>query len=116
MPTYVADTHVILWYFFNPNHLSAQAHAALAQVGMGQATLVIPVIVVAEMVVVIEKGRVQATLADLQRVVQSLQRDSVCHLPPLSVETVLSSATLTAIPDIFDRLRGTAMECPTAYS
>ncbi len=52
----------------------------------------------------IEKGRVQATLADLQRVVQSLQRDSVCHLPPLSVETVLSSATLTAIPDIFDRL------------
>jgi len=53
---------------------------------------------------VIEKGRVQATLADLQRVVQSLQRDSVCHLPPLSVETVLSSATLTAIPDIFDRL------------
>lgn len=52
---------------------------------------------------VIEKSRVQATLSDLQQVIQRLQRNPVCHLPPLSAGDVLSSATLT-IPDIFDRL------------
>lgn len=104
MSMYVADTHALLWYFFNPGRLGAQAHTALVKVGRGQATLVIPVVVVAEMVMVVEKGRVQATLADLQRIIQRLQRNPVCHLPSLSVEAVLNSATLTAIPDIFDRL------------
>jgi PIN domain nuclease of toxin-antitoxin system len=104
MPTYVADSHALLWYFFNPGRLGAQAHTALTQVGTGEATLVIPVVVIAEMVMVIEKSRVQATLTDLQRVLQRLQNNPACHLPPLSAEAVLDSATLTVIPDIFDRL------------
>jgi len=29
---------------------------------------------------------------------------SVCELPPLTSEDILNSATLTTIPDIFDRL------------
>ena len=104
MTTYVADTHALIWYFFKPSRLGPSAQAALDEVGEGQALLVIPAVVVAEMLMVVERGRVQATLTDLQGVIDRLRRNSVCELPPLTSEDILNSATLTTIPDIFDRL------------
>ena len=104
MTTYVADTHALIWYFFNPARLGPNVQAALAEVSNGQASLVIPAVVVAEMVMVVERGRVQATLADLRSVIDRLRRNPACELPAITSEDVLNSATLTAIPDIFDRL------------
>jgi PIN domain nuclease of toxin-antitoxin system len=104
MTTYVADTHALIWYFFNPSRLGPDAQVALGEVADGQATLVIPAVVVAEMVMVVEKGRVQATLANLQSIIDRLRRNPACALPSLTSEDILNSASLTAIPDIFDRL------------
>jgi PIN domain nuclease of toxin-antitoxin system len=104
MTTYVADTHALIWYLFNPGRLGSDAQVALGEVAEGQATLVIPAVVVAEMVMVVEKGRVQATLADLKNVIDRLRRNPACALPSLTSEDILNSATLTTIPDIFDRL------------
>ncbi len=104
MTTYVADTHALIWYFFNPTRLGPNAYTALREVGEAQAVLIVPAVVVAEMVMVVEKGRVQVSLADLHHVVDRLRYNPACELPALTVEDVLNSAALTVIPDIFDRL------------
>jgi PIN domain nuclease of toxin-antitoxin system len=89
MTTYVADTHALIWYLFNPGRLGSDAQVALGEVAEGHATLVIPAVVVAEMVMVVEKGRVQATLADLKNVIDRLRRNPACALPPSELTKVV---------------------------
>jgi PIN domain nuclease of toxin-antitoxin system len=65
---------------------------------------VIPAVVVAEMVMVVEKHRVKATIDELKMVIASLRQENICLFPPLTAEDILESTALSEIPDIFDRL------------
>ncbi len=48
MTAYVTDTHSLFWYFTRPERLGTGARAALNQVATGSETLIVPVIVLAE--------------------------------------------------------------------
>ena len=45
---FIADTHALWWYFRSPDRLSAAASAVFQLVETGNATMVVPAIVVAE--------------------------------------------------------------------
>lgn len=45
---YVTDTHSLLWYLYDVPRLGANARAAFDAINTGEATLLIPVIVLAE--------------------------------------------------------------------
>lgn len=45
---FVTDTHALWWYFRSPERLSAAASAVFQLAGTGNATVVVPAIVVAE--------------------------------------------------------------------
>ncbi len=105
MTEYVTDTHPLLWNLFTPKLLGRAAFAAFRAVDRGQAKLYVPAIVVSEMVMVIEKGRIpNTTMQDLLDEISLLELSPLHELLPLLHTTALASRTLTALPDIFDRL------------
>jgi PIN domain nuclease of toxin-antitoxin system len=102
MTAYVTDAHALLWYLFTPEKLGAAALDAFETIQIDD-LLIVPALVVAEMVMVIEKQRIQATLDELKAVVTALQQEESYLFPSLTSQDILDSAALTQIPDIFDR-------------
>jgi predicted nucleic acid-binding protein len=60
MPTYITDTHSLLWAFTRPGKLGDNARLAFEEIANGESSLLIPVIVLAELIFTIENKPVQA--------------------------------------------------------
>src|SRR5438105_1837810 len=101
MTEYVTDTHGLLWYFTHPHRLGSQALAAFAEVNAGQANLFVPVIVLAELIFAIEGGRVHVEFDPLWRTLQAIPN---VNLIEVSLARTLDLRSLTAIPEMHDRL------------
>lgn len=98
---YVADTHALVWYLGGARALGSAAHTAFTTAESGTGTVVIPVIVVAELLMLAEKRRAGV---DVAKVIDALTRRQGYELSPLGLNTVLGIGVLTALPDIHDRL------------
>lgn len=102
---YVTDTHALLWHLYMPSRLGAAAQAAFHAADQGDAIIHIPAVVLAEILMVIQRGRLAGiTLAQLLPHVEAIQGSRNFLLSSLHPATILGSHVLTAIPDIFDRL------------
>lgn len=102
---YVADAHAMLWHLFDPRRLGAAARAAFLDADSGAARSYLPAVVIAEMIMVVERGRLPGITINHLLTVLRLMRTSANYLLfPLLPEVVIASHALTAIPDIFDRL------------
>jgi PIN domain nuclease of toxin-antitoxin system len=102
---YVADTHALIWYLFAESRLGNRALTELTDASAGNARIYIPAVVIAEMIMVVEKKRIPGiTMSQLEIELELMRNSSSFEFLPLFPETVIQSRTLTAIPDIFDRL------------
>ncbi|MEN3335271.1 MAG: hypothetical protein V7641_4636 [Blastocatellia bacterium] len=102
---YVADAHAMLWHLFDPRRLGAAARAAFVDADSGSARIILPAVVIAEMIMVIERGRLSGiTINQLMAVLAAMQSGFNYVLYPLLPEVVIASHALAAMPDIFDRL------------
>ena len=100
-PVYVTDTHSLLWYLHNPKHLSPAAATAFGQVAANEADLIVPVIVIAEIIYVLQAGKVTV---DFESVLTRLQASPNVAIAPLTLEHALALRTLTAVPEMHDRM------------
>lgn len=100
-PTYVTDTHGLIWYLAASPRLGKAAKAAFDQVADGQARLIVPAIVIAELVYVGEKRH---AAVDVGAILQRLQGNPSVELTPLTVEVVLAMRAMPSIPEMHDRL------------
>ncbi len=102
---YVADTHALIWYLFAESRLGNQALTVFTDAAAGNAKIFIPAVVVAEMIMVVEKRRIPGiTMSQLEIELELMRNSASFEFLPLFPETIIQSRTLTAIPDIFDRL------------
>jgi PIN domain nuclease of toxin-antitoxin system len=102
---YVADTHALIWYLFAESRLGNQALTVLTDAAAGNARIYIPAVVIAEMIMVVEKRRIPGiTMSQLEIELELMRNSASFEVLPLFPETVIQSRTLTTIPDIFDRL------------
>src|SRR3712207_5907116 len=102
---YVTDTHAILWHLFAPNRLGASARAAFHDCDSGASHIYLPALVVAEMIMVVERSRLPGvTMPQLLMQLNAVQASTNYTMLPLLPQTVIASHTLVTIPDIFDRL------------
>ncbi len=102
---YVADTHALLWHLFDRRRLGTAARVVFQDADAGTARIYLPAVVVAEMIMVVQKGRLPgATMPQLLTQLNSIRTSANYILLPLLPETVIASHTLVVIPDIFDRL------------
>jgi len=105
MNEYVADTQAMIWFLFASNRLKQGARSALRDAVAGKAKIYPPAVVIAEMIMIVEKRRIPgAAMAQLVNHLRWMNSQPHYELLPLDPELVISSRTLTVIPDIFDRL------------
>ncbi len=98
---YVPDTHALVWYLTADKRLGKGARAALASVDNGSAHAIIPVMVLAEVMYLEEKGRVSF---DLGKLIANLQGNANYSMASLTLEMVLVAKRLPEVPELFDRM------------
>jgi len=64
---YVTDAHSLLWHLYRPQRLGRAAQQAFSASEAGQACIHVPAVVVAEALMVVQKGRLPGV--DLSRLV-----------------------------------------------
>ncbi len=100
-PVYIADTHSLVWYFYAPKRLPPMAAGAFAAIASGQARLIVPVIVLAELIWIAQKGRINV---DIDDVIRRLQASFQVEIRPLEFSRVLNLRRYTAVTEMHDRL------------
>jgi PIN domain nuclease of toxin-antitoxin system len=88
-----------------PQRLGRAAQRVFSDAEAGQACIYVPAVVVAEAIMVVQKGRLPgASLDHLLPHLRAMSASDNYPLLPLLPETVIASHQYTIIPDIFDRL------------
>jgi PIN domain nuclease of toxin-antitoxin system len=99
--TYVADTHSLVWYLGTPARLGPLARDAFAEAASGRARVIIPVIVLAEIIFAVERGRIRA---DVRQIIRRIRSVAYLRVSPLRLATILRLQTLRQIPEMHDRI------------
>ena len=101
LPIYVTDTHCLLWYLSDNPKLSAAARQAFDEGSRGQAKIIVPVIVIAELIFLVERGREQI---DVEQIIRKINAHPFFEINPLGLEQIMCLQTETAIPEMHDRM------------
>ncbi|MBI3359668.1 MAG: type II toxin-antitoxin system VapC family toxin [Chloroflexi bacterium] len=101
MAVYVADTHALVWYLAGSPLLGEAARRAFDEAVSGESRVIVAVISLAELVMMVEKGRSEVEIA---AVMATLRAAPGFEIRPLTPEVALSIQSLIALRDIHDRL------------
>lgn len=101
MARFVTDTHALVWYLTNLPNLSAAARAVFRGAAAGANQILVPAIVVAELIMMVEKRR---TTLNAAHVITALESAIGFQLVPLTVPIVLRIQDAPTLPDLHDRL------------
>jgi PIN domain nuclease of toxin-antitoxin system len=101
MTTVVADTHALVWHLTEPRRLGKAARRAFAAADAGRWLCHVPAIVLVEIALLHERGRLRAGLA---QVLQTLSGHSGYAVLPLDIEQAVEFSATPAVRDPMDRL------------
>ena len=101
MALYAADTHALAWYWSGSDRLSSLAREILDGAMRSQHEIIVSPLVLAELVIIAEKQRVNF---DLAAAIAMLKDVPGFRFVDLTTETALRTQQLTTLPDIHDRL------------
>ena len=101
MTIYITDTHSLLWYLGGSPLLGDAARSAFDNAAAGTDQVSVPAIVLAELVMLIEKRRKSV---DAASIFSTLRAAPGFRLTALTPQTALRIQSLTVLPDIHDRL------------
>jgi PIN domain nuclease of toxin-antitoxin system len=99
--SFVADTHGLVWHLTEPRRLGRGARRAFAAADAGRWHCHVPAIVLVEVVLLSERGRLRV---GLPRVLEALAGHPGYAVLPLDIEQALAFAALVSIRDPMDRL------------
>ena len=100
LPLYVTDSHSLIWYLFDSPKLSFNANKVFKKIEDGKAQLLIPAIVVAEIIYIVQSGKVQA---DLDTLLLRVQESDNFQISPLGLDELICLKEQTEIPEMHDR-------------
>lgn len=101
MNVYMTDTHSLLWAFRQPRKLGENARRVFAEIASGQAKLLIPVIVLAELFFAIENKPIEA---DLDKILEAIDNSANVEIVDFDYEATLKLRTLSSVPEMHDRM------------
>lgn len=101
MNRYVVDTHALFWYLTDSPRLGPQAKQALEEATTGQAIVLLPSIVLAELYFLNEK---QAHPVDFAQVYERIQKSRHFAFVPFQAGDVLDFEMDAGIPEMHDRM------------
>ena len=100
-PIYVTDTHSLIWYLTDSPKLSFAANRSFKEIEEGKAKLLIPAIVIAEIIYIVERGKVEA---DLNNLIKRIQEAHNFEFSPLEFNQLLCLKDQTEIHEMHDQL------------
>lgn len=97
---YIVDTHALIWFLEGNKRLSQQAKAIMTA---ADCEIILPLIVLAEATIIIEKGR--TTILDVSQFLTRIYADPRIEVYPLTLEVFQCSLTPEGmkIPELHDR-------------
>lgn len=101
MRLYTLDTHALIWYFTGDPRLGSQARILFHESIRGEATLLVPIIVLAEILDIAEKKRAPVNFGTVLRKIQGAVNFAVI---PLSIEILKKAQGLSGIGELHDRI------------
>ena len=100
-PVYVADTHALFWFRQYPSRLSPAADAVFRLATTGEATIIIPAIVVAELYYFTQKLG-DPTLPSV--LLGDISRSREFVFSPLGTAQLERMESIAGVPEMHDRL------------
>lgn len=98
---FVVDTHPLLWHLTEDVKLGRRAKEVLDKTDRGEITVIVPTIVLAEALFILEKKRADLEFKDvLKKIARSLNYAAY----PLDLQIILKCQELKKIPEIHDRI------------
>jgi len=95
----ILDAHALIWFLEGNPHLGSAARAQMEDPG---GRLVLPAIALAEALHVVARGR--TAIPSVSDLLSDVDADPRISVAPLDREIVAVSVTLTALPEMHDRL------------
>ncbi len=101
MPSeYVIDTHALVWFFAADERLSSTVRDLLVGAEENDLVILVPTIVMAEALTIVEKNKVRLTVRELVEAVKETERLTIVPLDALVFERML---TITPGLELHDR-------------
>ena len=98
---YITDTHSLIWYLTNGKRLSRKAYLIFEGCDRGEEIIVIPTIVLAEIIYICEKKRLNIEFKSiLEKINNSLNYQPLS----LTLDIILKIIDMIEIPDMHDRI------------
>jgi PIN domain nuclease of toxin-antitoxin system len=101
MPTYMTDTHSLLWAFTRPRKLGERARRAFEEIASGESSLLIPVIVLAELIFTVENKPIHA---DLDKILDAIQDSPNVEFVDFDYQAAMRLRNLSIVPEMHDRM------------
>jgi len=101
LPLYVTDSHSLIWYLLASPKLSFNANEVFKTVEQGKAKVLIPAVVIAEIIFIVQSGKVQA---DLDSLLLKIQESDNFQISPLGLDELICLKEQREIPKTHDRL------------
>ncbi len=98
---YVTDTHSFLWYLSEDKKLSKTAKSVFDEAEKGNATIVIPTIVLAESLHILEKER---AIGKFGSIIRKIEIGWNYTTIPLDMRIIKRIEELTKLPELHDRI------------
>jgi PIN domain nuclease of toxin-antitoxin system len=97
----MTDTHSLLWAFTRPRKLGERARYAFDEIANGESSLLISVIVLAELIFTIENKPIQA---DLNEILDAIQNTPNVEFVDFDYKAAMRLRDLSIIPEMHDRM------------
>ncbi|MDI6655717.1 MAG: PIN domain-containing protein [Methanobacteriota archaeon] len=98
---YVTDTHPFLWHLSNDDRLSKKASEIFTKAELGEATIVVPTIVLAESFYIVKKQKVEINFAE---VIEKVEFASNFTTFPLDLKVIKEIQKLDKLPELHDKI------------
>lgn len=98
MTKYVIDTHALIWFMEGNPKLGNNAKAILEKI---DSELILPVIVLAEAVWIVEKGK--TSIPSVENLITAIDDDPRIVIYPLHQDIILKSISILQITEMHDR-------------
>jgi len=100
MSSYLTDTQALVKFMMGKKVISDAAHQIFLSADKGEATIIIPTIVLMEVMYLFEKNRIEIGLLQTEDLMESHNY----QFEPLGFEILKSASEIDDIPELHDRL------------
>jgi PIN domain nuclease of toxin-antitoxin system len=101
LPLYTADTHALVWHLTRSPLLSKRVRECFREAEQGTASIIIPTIVLAELLFIIEKKKLPLRFEEL---LDTLFTSLNYTVYPFDFQVLANLSKLSALPELHDRI------------